>query len=70
MTRWCKSDQVEISDCWVIEHKLSTTNLWIKCYINISNELTRVIPKSIQVVDANTIEIKFNEKYNGQVLIQ
>ena len=48
-------------------HNLNTNHLFIRCY---TDEFEEVIPKEVLFVDADTINVIFNEPVNGFMLIK
>ena len=64
-----KHVQTTPASVWLIEHGLSTDVPVIDCWIEISGETVRVVPKSIERVDGSTVKVIFTSDRVGFAVV-
>lgn len=61
--------KAEASNIWTITHNLNTLNVTYSFTVLIDSTPTQIVPKTLIVVDANTISVSFNQSYAGSATI-
>jgi hypothetical protein len=61
--------QTESATEWTIAHSAGTTAPVVSVWINEGSTAVAIIPKEIQIVDANNLIIKFSAAHSGTAVI-
>lgn len=61
--------QTTPSATWTIVHNIGTLYPVVDCYILESGNYTRFWPNSVIVVDANTVQLNFDEVQSGYATV-
>lgn len=65
--------QTTLSNTWTIVHNLggngSQSIPIVDTLIEIDGDLVKVIPRRIEIIDANTVEVTFSQAQIGQAII-
>ncbi len=54
---------------WTIVHNLNLTSPVVDCWVDVSGSMTKIIPSSVIVVDATTVQITFTTAYAGDAYV-
>ena len=61
--------QETASATWTIEHNLDILTPIVDCWIEFNSVFTKVLPSSVTVVDANTVEVVFSSAQSGRAFV-
>lgn len=61
--------QYDASDTWEIVHNQFTMAPIVDVYVNVDGNLTKIIPKDVEVIDQSTVRILFTTPRTGVVRI-
>ena len=62
-------EQATPATTWTIAHNIGTLYPVVDCYIQESGQSTRFWPDSVIVIDANTVQLNFNEAQSGYATV-
>jgi len=53
---------------WTISHNLGRT-VCVDVFVPVDGKLTKILPKSIDIIDDNTVHVNFTKPYRGRARI-
>lgn len=63
----CTHEQTEPSTLWVVEHGLKTRTPILDFYIAVDGVVQRLQPKSVKMIDLDTIHVEWSVPRVGKV---
>ena len=61
-------EQKAAATTWVITHNLGRT-VAVDCFVPVDGNMEKILPKSVQIIDDNTVHVKFSTPYRGRARI-
>ena len=58
-------EQLTPATTWVIEHNLGRA-VAVDCFIPVDGKHEKILPRSISLVDDNTVHVNFSSPYKGK----
>lgn len=54
---------------WNVVHNLNQLYPVVDCWIQLGNDVVKIVPESVQVIDAQTVQIVFSTAFAGKACV-